>query len=70
MRIRVVPHFMRLHEWIALDECLFEVEGLEPEVLTEAMHDVSMHRESPYFQRPRDRTFHRNAAGRGAARAR
>jgi hypothetical protein len=57
MRIRVVPHFMRLHEWIALDERFFEAEGLEPEVLTEVMHDVSMHRESPYFQRPQDRPF-------------
>jgi len=26
-RIRIVPHFMRLHEWIALDEGYHEAEG-------------------------------------------
>ena len=57
MRIRVVPHFMRLHEWIALDEGLFAGEGLEPDLLVDVMHAVSSHRESPYFQRPQDRPF-------------
>lgn len=57
MRIRVVPHFMRLHEWIALDDGLFAGEGLEPDLLVQVMHDVSSHRESPYFQRPQDRPF-------------
>lgn len=57
MRIRVVPHFMRLHEWIALEDGLFTSEGLEPELLSDVMHDVSSHRESPYLHRPQDRPF-------------
>src|ERR687885_2147569 len=57
MHIRIVPHFMRLHEWIGLEDGFYEAEGLEPEVLTQVMHDVSLHRESEYFQRPQDRPF-------------
>lgn len=56
-RIRVVPHFMRLHEWIALEEGFYHAEGLEPELLPEVMHHVSSHARSPYFQRPQDRPF-------------
>lgn len=33
----VVPHFMRLQEWSALEEGLFTEEGLEPEVLTDVL---------------------------------
>jgi hypothetical protein len=29
----VVPHFMRLDEWTALEEGAFHAEGLEPELL-------------------------------------
>jgi hypothetical protein len=29
--IKVVPHFSRLHEWIALEERYYQDEGLEPE---------------------------------------
>src|SRR5262252_5907249 len=57
MLIRIVPHFMRLHEWIALQDGLFDQEGLEPELLSDVMHDVSGHRESSYFERPQDRPF-------------
>ena len=57
MLIRIVPHFMRLHEWIALQDGLFEQEGLEPELLSDVMHEVSGHRESSYFERPQDRPF-------------
>jgi hypothetical protein len=56
-RIEVVPHFMRLHEWIALEEGLFADEGLEPEVLTDVMHSVSGHRGDEYGDRPQDRPF-------------
>jgi hypothetical protein len=55
--IRVVPHFMRLHEWIALEEHFFEGEGLEPELLPEVMHRVSSHGSDLYFERPQDRPF-------------
>lgn len=55
--IRVVPHFMRLHEWIALEEGYYQVEGLEPELLPEVMHRVSTHRASPYLERPQDQPF-------------
>jgi ABC-type nitrate/sulfonate/bicarbonate transport system substrate-binding protein len=56
-RIQVVPHFMRLHEWIALEERFFEAEGLEPELLPEVMHRVSSHGADAYFERPQDRPF-------------
>ncbi len=56
-RIRVVPHFMRLHEWIALETGLYRAEGLEPDHLTDVMHQVSSHGSDPYFERPQDRPF-------------
>lgn len=56
-RIRVVPHFMRLHEWVALDEGFYQSEGLEPELLSDVMHDVSSHGRDAYFERPQDRPF-------------
>jgi hypothetical protein len=55
--IRVVPHFMRLHEWIALEEGAYQTEGLEPELLTDVMHDVSSHGRDAYFERPQDKPF-------------
>jgi NitT/TauT family transport system substrate-binding protein len=56
-RIRVVPHFMRLHEWIALEQGYYLAENLEPELLPDVMHNVSSHARSPYFQRPQDEPF-------------
>ena len=56
-RIRVVPHFMRLHEWIALEEGYYQEKGLEPEILADVMHEVSIHGADPYFQRPQDAPF-------------
>ncbi len=56
-KIRVVPHFMRLHEWIALENGLYEAEGLEPDLLDDVMHDVSSHGADPYLGRPQDRPF-------------
>jgi hypothetical protein len=56
-RIRVVPHFMRLHEWVALEEDVYQAEGLEPELLSDLMHDVSSHGRDPYFERPQDQPF-------------
>jgi NitT/TauT family transport system substrate-binding protein len=56
-RIRVVPHFMRLHEWVALEEGMYQAEGLEPELLSDVMHDVSSHGRDAYFERPQDRPF-------------
>lgn len=35
--INVVPHYMRLHEWIALEEGFFALEGLEPQLQTHHM---------------------------------
>lgn len=55
--IKVVPHFSRLHEWIALEEGYFKNEGLEPEMLTEVMHSVSSHRGDEYGKRPQDLPF-------------
>jgi hypothetical protein len=55
--INVVPHFMRLHEWIALEEGHFEAEGLQPRILDEVMHQVSSHGSDAYFERPQDAPF-------------
>ena len=55
--LRVVPHFSRLQEWIALDEGFFQDEGLEPELLQEVMHAVSSHTGDAYGQRPQDVPF-------------
>ena len=55
--INVVPHFMRLHEWIALEEGHFEAEGLQPMMLDEVMHQVSSHGSDAYFERPQDAPF-------------
>src|SRR5918911_1243663 len=60
-RIRVVPHFMRLHEWIALEDGDYQAEGLEPELLSDVMHDVSTHGADPYFERPQDKPFRTEA---------
>lgn len=56
-RIDVVPHFMRLHEWIALEAGDYQAEGLEPVLLADLMHQVSGHRGDPYRARPQDRPF-------------
>jgi len=56
-RVRVVPHFMRLHEWIALEEGYFAAEGLAPDLRPDVMHRVSSHARSAYFARPQDAPF-------------
>jgi hypothetical protein len=56
-KISVVPHFSRLHEWIAMDEGFFQEEGLEPELLPEVMHAVSSHKGDNYGERPQDLPF-------------
>ena len=56
-KISVVPHFSRLHEWIAMDEEYFQAEGLDPELLPEVMHAVSSHKGDNYGERPQDLPF-------------
>jgi hypothetical protein len=48
---------MRLHEWVTLEEGFWEAEGLEPELLSDVMHDVSSHGRDAYFERPQDKPF-------------
>jgi ABC-type nitrate/sulfonate/bicarbonate transport system substrate-binding protein len=55
--IKVVPHFMRLHEWIALEENFFEPEGLSPELRAEDMEAISSHGADPYLARPQDKPY-------------
>lgn len=55
--IKVVPHFMRLHEWVALHNGTYQEEGLEPEYLEDVLHDVSTHDGKAYYDRPQDRPF-------------
>jgi hypothetical protein len=56
-KIHVIPHFMRLHEWVAVEEGLFHAEGLEPDLRSDVMHDVSSHGADPYLERPQDKPF-------------
>lgn len=56
-KISVVPHFSRLHEWIAMEEGYFQAEGLDPELLPEVMHAVSSHKGDNYGERPQDVPF-------------
>ena len=55
--INVVPHFSRLHEWVALEEGYFRDVGLEPNMLTDVMHSVSSHRGDEYGRCPQDLPF-------------
>lgn len=55
--IAVVPHFMRLHEWIALEQGYYQQVGLDPILRDDIMHRVSQHAGSPYKQRPQDAPF-------------
>jgi NitT/TauT family transport system substrate-binding protein len=61
-RVRVVPHFMRLHEWIALEQGYFAEEGLAADLRPDVMHAVSSHARSEYFKRPQDAPFLEAAA--------
>jgi NitT/TauT family transport system substrate-binding protein len=55
--INVVPHFSRLHEWVALEEGYFRDVSLEPNMLADVMHSVSGHRGDEYGRRPQDLPF-------------
>ena len=55
--IKVVPHFMRLHEWIALEENYFEPEGLSPSLKADDMDAISSHGADPYLKRPQDKPY-------------
>ena len=55
--VNIVPHFMRLHEWIALDQGYFQAEWLEPTLRTDVMDAVNAHTGAPYGQRPQDLPF-------------
>ncbi|HEU5439953.1 MAG TPA: hypothetical protein VFU88_11740 [Ktedonobacterales bacterium] len=56
-KVSVVPHFSRLHEWIAMEEGYFQEEGLDAEMLPEVMHAVSGHKGDNYGERPQDLPF-------------
>jgi NitT/TauT family transport system substrate-binding protein len=56
-RIKVIPHFMRLHEWIALEGGFFEAAGLKPETAVEDMHAISTHGPDLYLKRPQDKPY-------------
>jgi hypothetical protein len=66
-RIRVVPHFMRLHEWIAVEQGYFRDEGLEPELLADTMHAASSHPGDEYLRRPQDTVFVQEVANSACA---
>lgn len=55
--VRIVPHFMRLHEWIAVEEGYFTDHGVEPVLMADWMHSVSSHTGDQYLDRPQDRVF-------------
>lgn len=55
--IKVVPHFMRLHEWMALEHGYYEDEGLAPQHMENVTHGLLSHRGDEYYERPQDRPF-------------
>ncbi len=55
--VKVVPHFMRLHEWIALENGYYQDEGLAPEHLDGVTHGLLSHQGDAYYERPQDRPF-------------
>ncbi len=55
--IKVVPHFMRLHEWMALEHGYYEDEGLAPQHMENVTHGLLSHRGDQYYERPQDRPF-------------
>ncbi len=55
--IKVVPHFMRLHEWMALEYGYYQDEGLTPEHLDHVTHGLLSHQDKAYYDRPQDRPF-------------
>ena len=56
-QIVIVPHFMRLHEWIALAQRYYEAEGLEPELLDDVTHRVSGFSDKKHKDRPQGQPF-------------
>ncbi|MFQ5915896.1 MAG: hypothetical protein ACE5JS_22200 [Nitrospinota bacterium] len=57
MSIKVVPHFMRLHEWMALENGYYQDEGLAPDHLEDVTHGLLSHDGKAYYERPQDRPF-------------
>jgi hypothetical protein len=55
--IKVVPHFMRLHEWMALELGYYQDEGLAPEHLDDVTHGLLRQDWKKYYERPQDRPF-------------
>ncbi len=56
-KIRIVPHFMRLHEWIAEEEGYYALEGLDPVIEAQTMYKVVNWDQEKYLERPQDMPF-------------
>ncbi len=56
-KIKVVPHFMRLHEWIAEEEGFYALEGLDAEIQAQTMYKVVNWDQEKYLERPQDMPF-------------
>ena len=56
-KIRIVPHFMRLHEWIAEEEGYYALEGLDPVIEAQTMYKVVNWDQEKYMERPQDMPF-------------
>ncbi len=58
--LRILPHPGRLHEWIAIEEGLYQLERITPELLDFVMHQVSEQDTLPFRARPQDEPLVRN----------
>ena len=67
--LRIVPSSGRLHEWIAIEEGLFQLERLAPELLDFVMHQASEQDALPFRARPQDEPLVRNQAVANSASA-
>lgn len=58
--LRIVPSLGRLHEWIAIEEDLYQLERVAPELLDYVMYRVGVQEPLTFRTRPQDEPFVRN----------
>lgn len=57
MKVKAMPSAMRLCEWVALEEKLFEAEGLAIEIPWDVLHGTMSKWQAEYRSRPQDKPF-------------
>ncbi|HEX2172423.1 MAG TPA: hypothetical protein VHL09_08255, partial [Dehalococcoidia bacterium] len=67
--LRIIPSQGRLHEWIATEEGLYQLERVAPELLDYVMHRAGDQDALPFRCRPQDEPLVRNQAVANSASA-